>query len=151
MMTEPTTQVILEAAQIMEIIPHRFPFLLVDRILELIPGEYALGIKNVSVNEPFFQGHFPGEPVMPGVIIVEALAQVGAVAVKSLPAMKDKLVLFAGIDEMRFRKRVLPGDCLRLEVKVLQLRSKLGSGEGIATVNGEVAARGKIMFGLMDI
>ena len=150
-MTEPTTQVILEAAQIMEIIPHRFPFLLVDRILELIPGEYALGIKNVSVNEPFFQGHFPGEPVMPGVIIVEALAQVGAVAVKSLPAMKDKLVLFAGIDEMRFRKRVLPGDCLRLEVKVLQLRSKLGSGEGIATVNGEVAARGKIMFGLMDI
>ncbi|MCL2547607.1 MAG: 3-hydroxyacyl-ACP dehydratase FabZ [Symbiobacteriaceae bacterium] len=135
----------------MEIIPHRFPFLLVDRILELIPGEYALGIKNVSVNEPFFQGHFPGEPVMPGVIIVEALAQVGAVAVKSLPAMKDKLVLFAGIDEMRFRKRVLPGDCLRLEVKVLQLRSKLGSGEGIATVNGEVAARGKIMFGLMDI
>jgi len=140
----------LEAKEIMALLPHRYPFLLVDRILELVPGERAVGIKQVTVNEPFFLGHFPTYPVMPGVLIVEALAQVGAVAVKSLPEMQHKLVLFAGIDEMRFKRQVLPGDTLRLEVQVLQLRSRLGTGEVVATVEGEVAAKGKIMFALAD-
>jgi len=149
-MSDSSEAQVLEATQIMKLIPHRYPFLLVDRILELQPGVRAVGIKNVSVNEPFFVGHFPGEPVMPGVLMVEALAQVGAIAVKSLPGMENKLVLFAGIDELRFKRKVVPGDCLRLEVEVIQLRSRLGTGEATATVEGQVAVKGKIMFALAD-
>ena len=140
----------LNTIEIMQLIPHRYPFLLVDRILEFIPGERALGLKNVTINEPFFEGHFPGQPIMPGVLIVEALAQVGAVALKSLPQMQDKLVVFAGIDELRFKRQVLPGDTLLLEVNVLNLRTRIGNGEAVATVNGDVAVKGKITFALVD-
>ena len=140
----------LDVREIMELIPHRYPFLLVDRIVEIIPGESAVGIKNVTINEPFFQGHFPGFPVMPGVLILEALAQVGAVAVKSMPGMHNKLMMFAGVDEVRFKRQVVPGDTLRLEVKLVQLRSRIGVGEVLATVDGEVALKGKITFAMVD-
>lgn len=140
----------LDTREIMKLIPHRYPFLLVDKIIEIVPGESAVGLKNVTMNEPFFQGHFPDYPVMPGVLILEALAQVGAVAVKSMPGMENKLILFAGIDEVRIKRQVLPGDTLRLQVKLVQLRSRLGTGEVEATVEGEVALKGKIMFALVD-
>lgn len=141
----------MDIQEIMKVIPHRYPFLLIDRILEHEPGKRAVGIKNVSVNEPFFQGHFPGYPVMPGVLIIEAMAQVGAVAVLTLPEMADKLALFAGIDNARFRRQVVPGDQLRLEVEVLKLRGPIGKGRGIATVDGQTAAEAELMFALQDV
>lgn len=120
----------LNITEIMNVIPHRYPFLLIDAIEELEPGVRAVGKKCVSANEPYFQGHFPGNPVMPGVLIIEALAQVGAVAMLSLPEMKGKTAYFAGIDKARFRQKVLPGDVLRLETSII--RSKVESG-GIAS------------------
>jgi 3-hydroxyacyl-[acyl-carrier-protein] dehydratase len=110
----------------------------------------AVGIKQVTINEPFFQGHFPGYPVMPGVLIVEAIAQVGGVAVISAPENRDKLALFAGIDKVRFKRQVKPGDTLRIEVALNQIRRGIGAGSGIATVNGELACRGEILFALVD-
>lgn len=136
---------------IMQVIPHRYPFLLVDSILELEPGKRAVGVKNVSVNEPFFQGHFPGHPVMPGVLIIEALAQVGAVVVLSLPEMKNKLPLFAGIDGARFRKQVFPGDQIRLEVEILKFRGPIGKGKAVAKVDGLLAAEAELLFALQDV
>jgi 3-hydroxyacyl-[acyl-carrier-protein] dehydratase len=138
----------LDIDGIKQIIPHRYPFLLVDRIEELVEGERAVGIKNVTVNEPFFPGHFPGYPVMPGVLIVEALAQVGAVALLSVDANKGKLALFAGIDKVRFKRQVRPGDELRLEVTITRSRGAIGFGEAIATVNGETACSGELMFAI---
>ena len=138
----------IDAKGIQEIIPHRYPFLLVDRIIELESGARAVGIKNVTVNEPFFQGHFPGQPIMPGVLIVEALAQVGAVAILSLEANRGKLVLFAGIDGLRFRRPVLPGDTLRLEVSLTKMRGPVGKGAAKATVDGQIAAQGELTFAL---
>jgi 3-hydroxyacyl-[acyl-carrier-protein] dehydratase len=138
----------LDSVQIMRIIPHRFPFLLVDRIEELEAGKRAVGYKNVSIGEPFFQGHFPDYPVMPGVLIVEALAQVGAVAMLSLDEYKGKIAFFAGLDNVRFKRQVKPGDVLRLEVELGQIRRNIGSGTGIATVNGEVACKGDFMFAI---
>ncbi|KXG77975.1 3-hydroxyacyl-[acyl-carrier-protein] dehydratase FabZ [Fervidicola ferrireducens] len=135
--------------EIQKIIPHRYPFLLVDRILEMEPGKRAKGIKNVTANEPFFQGHFPGKPIMPGVLIVEALAQVGACAILSSEENKGKLALFAGIDEMRFKRQVVPGDVLTLEVEVIKLKGPVGKGRARATVNGETAAEGILMFALV--
>jgi 3-hydroxyacyl-[acyl-carrier-protein] dehydratase len=132
----------------MSIIPHRFPFLLVDRIEELEAGKRAVGYKNVSIGEPFFQGHFPDYPVMPGVLIVEALAQVGAVAMLSLDEYRGKIAFFAGLDNVRFKRQVKPGDVLRLEVELGQIRRNIGSGTGIATVNGEVACKGDFMFAI---
>jgi 3-hydroxyacyl-[acyl-carrier-protein] dehydratase len=132
----------------MSIIPHRFPFLLVDRIEELEGGKRAVGYKNVSIGEPFFQGHFPDYPVMPGVLIVEALAQVGAVAMLSQDEYKGKIAFFAGLDNVRFKRQVKPGDTLRLEVELGQIRRNIGSGAGIATVNGEVACKGDFMFAI---
>jgi 3-hydroxyacyl-[acyl-carrier-protein] dehydratase len=123
----------------MGIIPHRYPFLLVDRIVELTPGQHAVGIKQVTANEPQFTGHFPGRPIMPGVLMVEALAQTAGVAVVTLDEYRGKLGLFAGIDECRFRRMVLPGDTLRLEVTVEKLRGMFGRVKGVASVDGEVA------------
>ncbi len=138
----------LSAQEIQAIIPHRYPFLLVDRILELEPGARAVGLKNVTVNEPFFQGHFPGQPIMPGVLIVEALAQVGAVALLSLPQNKGRIVFFAGIDGFRFRKPVVPGDTLRLEVSLTKQRGPVGKGTARAQVEGVTVAEGELTFAL---
>ena len=136
----------LEAADIMRIIPHRYPFLLIDRVVELEPGKRVVAMKSVTANEPQFTGHFPGRPIMPGVLMVEALAQAGAVDVLSLPEYRGKLALFAGIDECRFRRTVLPGDTLRLEVTLDKLRGVFGRGRGIASVDGEVAVEATISF-----
>ncbi len=138
----------LTTQEIMEIIPHRYPFLLVDRILELEPGVRALGEKLVTINEPFFQGHFPNMPIMPGVLIVEALAQTGAVATLSQPENKGKLAFFAGIDTVRFRRPVRPGDTLRMEVTLDKIRRGVGKGQGKATVDGQLVCEGGIMFAL---
>ncbi|GED56777.1 3-hydroxyacyl-ACP dehydratase FabZ [Brevibacillus formosus] len=138
----------LDIMQIQEIIPHRYPFLLVDKIEELELGKRAVGIKNVTINEPFFQGHFPGYPVMPGVLIVEALAQVGAVAMLSMEEHQGKIGLFAGIDEFRFKDQVKPGDTLVLEVELTRVRGTVGKGHGRALVNGKVVAEGGLMFAL---
>jgi 3-hydroxyacyl-[acyl-carrier-protein] dehydratase len=135
--TAPTLP--LEAADIMRILPHRYPFLLVDRITELEPGKRAVGIKAVSANEPQFTGHFPDRPIMPGVLMVEALAQTAGVAVLTLDQYRGKLGLFAGIDDCRFRRLVQPGDTLRLEVTVEKLRGMFGRVRAVASVDGEVA------------
>ncbi|HZQ34405.1 MAG TPA: 3-hydroxyacyl-ACP dehydratase FabZ [Dehalococcoidia bacterium] len=135
-----------DAARIMDAIPHRFPFLLVDRIVELEEGKRAVGIKNVTINEWFFQGHFPGLPVMPGVLIVEALAQVGAVALLSQAQYRGKIVYFAGIDGVRFRRPVVPGDTLRLEVELTRQRGPIGKGAARATVDGALACDGELTF-----
>ncbi len=142
-------QLPLDSVAIREIIPHRYPFLLVDRIDELTPGERAVGIKNVSANEPFFEGHFPDYPVMPGVLIVEAIAQVGAVAMLSLPELAGQIALFAGIEKVRFKRQVKPGDTIRLEVEMGKIRRSIGTGTGTATVDGEIACKGEFMFALM--
>jgi 3-hydroxyacyl-[acyl-carrier-protein] dehydratase len=149
-MSEPESGREIDASGIQRILPHRYPFLLVDRIIELIPLQRAVGIKQVTANEPFFQGHFPGYPVMPGVLIVEAMAQVGGVAVISAPENRDKLALFAGIDKVRFKRQVKPGDTLRIEVQINQLRRGIGAGSGVATVNDELACRGEILFALVN-
>lgn len=138
----------LNSEQIQEIIPHRFPFLLVDRILDLEEGKKAIGLKNVSANEAHFAGHFPGYPVMPGVLIVEALAQVGAVAILSMAENKGKLAFFAGIDKFRFKGQVQPGDQLRLELELTRLRGSIGKGYGVAKVDDQIVAEGELMFGL---
>ena len=130
------------------IIPHRYPFLLIDRIEEYEPGVRAVGYKNVTANEPFFEGHFPDFPVMPGVLIVEALAQVGAVAMLSVEENKGKLAFFAGIDKVRFKRQVRPGDVLRLEVEITKSRAGVGFGSATATVDGEIAASGELMFAI---
>lgn len=140
----------LDARQIQEIIPHRHPMLLVDRIVEIEAGKRAVGIKNVSNGDAFFVGHFPGFPVMPGVLIVEALAQVGAVALLQMPEYRGKIAFFAGIDGVRFKRQVVPGDVLRLEVELGKLRRGFGSGIATATVDGELAARGELLFAIGD-
>ncbi|MDN4592753.1 3-hydroxyacyl-ACP dehydratase FabZ [Polycladomyces subterraneus] len=140
----------MDAIAIQQVIPHRYPFLLVDRITEVEEGKRAVGIKNVTINEPFFQGHFPDYPVMPGVLIVEALAQVGAVAVLGLEENRGKLAFFTGIDKFRFREQVKPGDVLELEVEMVKLRGSLGKGQGTARVNGKVVAEGELMFAITD-
>lgn len=140
--------IMLDINEIKKIIPHRYPFLLVDQIVELDEEKRAVGIKNVTINEPFFQGHFPEYPVMPGVLIVEALAQVGGVAMLKKEENQGKLGLFAGIDKCRFKRQVKPGDQLRLEVEILRSRGPIVKGKGIATVNGEVACETEMMFAI---
>lgn len=136
--------------EIQEIIPHRWPFLLVDKIVDHQPGVGAVGIKNVSSGEIVFQGHFPGYPIFPGVLIIEALAQVGAVAVLSLDENKGKIVLFAGVDGFRFRSPVFPGDTIRLEVQLTKRRGSIGKGSAKATVEGKVVAEGELTFAITD-
>lgn len=130
----------------MEIIPHRPPFLLIDRIEELIPGQRAVGFKEVLPDEYYFPGHFPGQPIMPGVLIVEALAQTGAVAELSLEANKGKIALFGGIDDFRFRRQVVPGDMLKLEITIEKRRGPVGKGTARASVGGSTVAEGIITF-----
>lgn len=134
--------------EIMDIIPHRYPFLLIDTIEELEPGTRALGRKCVSVNEPFFQGHFPGNPVMPGALIIEALAQVGAVAMLSQPDFKGRTAYFAGIDKARFRRKVVPGDVLVLETEIIKVKGPLGIGRAVAKVGDQVAAQAELTFSI---
>ncbi len=136
------------AKEIMEIIPHRQPFMLIDTIEELEPGVRAMGKKCVSFNEPFFNGHFPGNPVMPGVLILEALAQVGAVAILDLPENKGKTAYFASIDKAKFKQMVVPGDVLMLETKIIKTKGPIGVGEATATVNGKVAAKAELTFAI---
>lgn len=136
----------LTREQIKEIIPHRDPFLFLDEIVELVPGERAVALKAVRAEEPHFEGHFPGNPVMPGVLMIEALAQAGAVAALSLPENRGKLVLFAGIDGVRFKRIVVPGDTLRLEVEMTRMRGTIGKGEAMALVDGELACKATLTF-----
>jgi len=138
----------LDIQQIKEIIPHRYPFLLVDKVLEVEEGKHAIGIKNVTANEEFFNGHFPDYPVMPGVLIVEALAQVGAVAMLKKEENRGRLAFFAGIDNCRFKRQVRPGDQLRLEVEMTRVRGSIGKGKAVATVDGEIACETEITFAL---
>lgn len=140
----------LTVEQIQKIIPHRYPFLLVDRILEVEEGKLAIGIKNVTMNEPYFVGHFPGYPVMPGVLIVEALAQVGAVAMLKMEQNQGKLAFFAGINNFRFRGQVVPGDTLTLIVEITRLKGTIGKGGATAKVGDKVVAEGELMFALSD-
>ncbi|NYA69172.1 3-hydroxyacyl-ACP dehydratase FabZ, partial [Lactobacillus salivarius] len=129
----------LDITEIKKIIPHRYPMLLIDRVEELIPGKKAVAKRNVTINEELFNGHFPGNPVMPGVLIVEALAQTGAVALLSLPEFKGKTAYFGGIKSAKFRKVVRPGDSLRLEVTLEKIRNNVGLGKAVATVDGKKA------------
>ena len=140
----------LTAAEIETILPHRYPFALVDKILDYTPGKWARGIKCVSRDEPFFQGHFPQHPVMPGVLILEALAQTGAVAALSLPENRGKLALFGGIKNARFRRQVLPGDVLTLECELTEQHGSVGIGKATAWVDGERAVNAELMFVIAD-
>lgn len=133
--------------EIKKIIPHRYPFLLIDKVEEVTDTK-VVAYKNVTINEPFFQGHYPEYPVMPGVLIVEALAQAGAVALLKREEFKGKTPLFAGIDGLRFKKQVIPGDVLKLEVEIIKLKGSVGIGKATATVDGKVACRGEIMFAI---
>lgn len=132
--------------EIKAIIPHRYPFLLIDTVEELVEGKKVIAKKNVTINEPFFQGHFPHEPVMPGVLILEALAQAGAVALLSMENFKGKTAYFGGIDKAKFRKKVVPGDTLMLEVEILKVKSIAGIGKAVATVNGKKVAEAELTF-----
>ena len=144
-------ETVLDSQAIQELLPHRYPFLLVDRIIELVPKERIVGIKQVSINEPYFQGHFPNAPVMPGVLVIEALAQVGAVlALREIADRDSKLVLFTGIREARFRKPVVPGDTLTLEVTALRIGSRVQRMRGEAKVDGQLVADAEIMSIIAD-
>ncbi len=140
----------LDAQGVQAVIPHRPPFLLVDRIVELEPGVRAVGLKTFAPSEPFFQGHFPGNPIVPGVLQIEALAQVGCVAILSLPENKGKLVYFAAMDGVRFKRPVRPGDPLRLEVSIVKSRGRIGKGAAKATLNGDLVAEGELTFAIVD-
>jgi len=140
----------MDIKQIKETIPHRYPFLLVDKVIDIEEGKRVVGIKNVTVNEPFFQGHFPDYPVMPGVLIIEALAQVGAIAVLGKEQNKGKIGFLAGVDKCRFKKQVTPGDQLQLEVEILREKGPIGKGKGVATVDGKVACEAEITFAIQD-
>lgn len=136
----------LNVKEIEEIIPHRHPFLLIDYIEDYEPGEFATGYKCVTFREDFFKGHFPQEPVMPGVLIIEALAQTGAVAILSKEENKGKTAYFGGIDKCRFKQKVVPGDKLRLETRIIRQKGPVGVGEAIATVDGKIAAKAELTF-----
>ena len=138
----------LDIQDIQKIIPHRYPFLLIDRVTEMEPGVRAVGYKNVTFNEYYFAGHFPEESVMPGVLIVESLAQLGAVAILSLEENKGKIAYFAGINKARFRKKVIPGDTLNLEIEIIKTKGTVGIGKAVAKVNDDVACEAELMFAI---
>ncbi len=139
---------ILNIDDIMEIIPHRYPFLLVDKVEIFINGKKGIGYKNVTINEPFFQGHFPNMPIMPGVLIMEAMAQVGAVVLLSEEKHKGKTPYFAGINKVRFKKKVLPGDILKMDIEIIKVRGSIGIGKGAAFVDDEIATEGEFLFAM---
>ncbi len=142
---------LMDVNEIQKILPHRYPFLLVDFIEELEPGKRIVGVKNVTINEPFFPGHFPGAPVMPGVLIIEAMAQVGAVMVlKDVPDRSKKLVYFMGIDQARFRQPVVPGNQLRMVVEVIKMRARHGKLRGEAFVGEKLVAEAEILSSIVD-
>lgn len=136
----------MDIKEIMSIIPHRQPFLLIDRVEEIVEGEKVIATKNVSYNEPFFAGHFPQEPVMPGVLTIEALAQTGAVAILSLEENKGKTAYFGGINKCRFRGKIVPGDKVRLETKIIKVKGPVGIGEAVATVDGKTVVKAELTF-----
>ncbi|QUH19040.1 3-hydroxyacyl-ACP dehydratase FabZ [Alkaliphilus sp. B6464] len=140
----------LNSVEIQNLIPHRYPFLLVDKIIEMDPGKSAVGIKNVSINEPFFQGHFPGQPIMPGVLIVEAMAQVAAVTCMGSEENKGKLGVFTGIDNCKFRRQVVPGDTIRIEIEMTAFRRSIGKAEAKAYVEDQLACSANLTFALID-
>ncbi len=140
----------LDITEIQKLIPHRYPFLLVDKIINLEPGKKATGIKNVTINEPFFKGHFPTKPIMPGVLIVEAMAQVAAAICMGLDENKDKLGVFTGIDKCKFRRQVVPGDTIRMEVEMTALRRGIGKAEAKAYVDEELACSANLSFALIE-
>jgi len=147
----PSNKVVFTLEEIQKILPHRYPFALVDRIIEYVPGKLAVGIKNVTFNEPFFQGHFPGRPIMPGVMIVEAMAQVGGIILTQLPDMDGNLFVFAGIDKIRFRRPVVPGDQLVMKTELLSIkRRRFGKMQASALVDGQLVTGGELMFSLVD-
>lgn len=139
----------LNKEEIEKIIPQRDPFLMIDKVEQYIPGESCTAYKEVREEEYYFKGHFPGNPIMPGVLIVESLAQTGAVAILSMEENKGKNALFGGIDKLRFKKQVVPGDVLKLEVKIIKRKGPIGIGEAIATVDGKVAAKGELTFAIV--
>ena len=139
----------LNKDEIKKIIPQREPFLMIDEVESFVPGESAIAYKNVSADEWYFKGHFPGNPIMPGVLITESLAQAGAVAILSMEENKGKNALFGGIDKMKFKKMVVPGDRLKLEVKIIKRKGPIGIGEAIATVDGVLVAKGELTFAVV--
>ena len=139
----------LDIKGIEEIIPQRAPFLMIDKVEDYVPGESAVAYKNVNINEWYFQGHFPGNPIMPGVLITEALAQTGAVAILSMEENKGKNALFGGIDKMKFKKMVTPGDKLKLEVNIIKRKGPIGIGQALATVDGKIVAKGELTFAVV--
>lgn len=143
---------IADIQKVMQLLPHRYPFLLVDRILEMAPGKRVVGMKNVTINEPFFQGHFPNQPIMPGVLIIEAMGQAGGVlAASGLPEEEQgQLIIFMGMDKVRFRKPVVPGDQLIFELNVLKQRRKILKMSGVATVDDQVVAEAELMAGFQE-
>ncbi len=146
-----TPQITLTLEEIQGLLPHRYPFALVDRIIEYIPGEQATGIKNITFNEPQFQGHFPGRSIMPGVMMIEAMAQVGGIVLTQMPETRSGLFLFAGIDKVRFRRQVIPGDQLVMTVKLLCVkRQRFAKMEARAEVDGQLAVEGQLMFSLLE-
>jgi len=153
--TTPTQQSpkkpVYNLEEIQKLLPHRYPFALVDRIMEYVPGESAVGLKNVTFNEPYFQGHFPGRPLMPGVMIVEAMAQVGGIVLTQLPDIEGSLFVFAGIDKVRFRRPVVPGDQLVMSVELICVkRRRFAKMQARANVDGQLVAEGELMFSLID-
>lgn len=137
--------------EIQRILPHRYPFALIDRIIDYTPGESAVGLKNVTFNEPHFQGHFPNRPLMPGVLIVEAMAQVGGIVLSQMPGVDDRLCVFAGIDKVKFRRPVVPGDQLIITTTLLAIKAKrFGKMKSVAEVDGQLACEGTLMFSILD-
>lgn len=150
-MADAPSQTTFTVEEIQELLPHRYPFALVDRIIDFVPGKKAVGIKNVTINEPFFPGHIPHRPLMPGVLIVESMAQVGGVLLTQLPGMKGKFFAFAGIDKVRFRRPVVPGDQLVMTVELLSFkRNRIAKMTGSGTVDGQLTVQGEMLFSLID-
>ena len=140
----------MDAKEIMKILPHRYPFLMVDKIVDLVPGKSASGIKNISVNEPYFTGHFPGNPIMPGVLMIEAMAQVGACAILCEEKYHHQLAYLAGADHIRFKRLVVPGDTLLITTELIKVRADIGKAKGKITVNDELVCEGEFLFALAN-